>query len=111
MDIKIEHAAVRISRQVPATEACLDEALIQISLLITQLVTARKETGVPAATGQATIARLTKAQAALMTVSSDVLRAHKDLARIAEVHAGMDLHECPKAELQLTNVTRLAVAS
>lgn len=111
MDMKIELAAARIKRQVPATEACLDEALIQVSSLIAQLVTARKETGVPASTGQATIARLTKAQAALMTASSDVLRAHKDLARIAEVHAGMDLHECPTADQQATKVTRLAIAS
>lgn len=111
MNTKIARAAARIGRQVPATEACLDEALIQISSLITQLVTARQETGVPASTGQTTIARLTKAQAALLTASSDVLRAHKDLALIAEVHAGMDLHECPKAEIVSNNVTKLAIAS
>lgn len=111
MDMKIELAAARINRQVPLTEACLDDALIHVSTLIAQLVSARKETGVPASTGQAALVRLTKAQAALMTASSDILRVHTDLARLAEVHAGMDLHECPKADQQPANVTRLAIAS
>jgi len=111
MNMKIELAAARISQQVPLTETSIDDALIQVSTLITQLVTARKETGVSAATGQSTIVRLAKAQSALMTASSDVLRVHKDLAQLAEVHAGFDLHECPKRALNESNVTILSAAS
>jgi hypothetical protein len=96
MPMNTDIALARISRQVPEAEASLDDALISVSSLITTLVQARKDTGVPAATGQATLARLAKAQLSLVTVGNDVLRAHKDLAKIAEVHAGMDLHECPK---------------
>jgi hypothetical protein len=111
MTMKIELAAARISREVPATEASLDDALISVSSLIKAVVQARRDTGVPASTGQATIARLAKAQMSLVTASNDVLRAHKDLARLAEVHAGMDLHECPSLELASDNIAHLATAS
>lgn len=111
MQNNIQLAVARISREVPATEACLDDALIQVSTLIKTVVEARRDTGVAAATGQATIARLAKAQLALLTVSSDVLRAHKDLSQLASVHAGMDIHECPPAVGSADNVTRLSLAS
>jgi hypothetical protein len=113
MSMNIHTAAARISRAVPATEATLDDALIQVSSLIATMVQARKDTGVPASTGQATIVRLAKAQLSLVTVSNDVLRAHKDLAQLAEVHAGMDLHECPPrfGQLATHNVAKLSAAS
>jgi len=111
MQKNIELAVVRISREVPATEACLDDALIQVSTLIKTVVEARRDTGVAAATGQATIARLAKAQLALLTVSSDVLRAHKDLSKLAEVHAGFDLHECPSAMHSDQGAPKLALVS
>jgi hypothetical protein len=110
MKMNFELAAARIGREVPATEASLDDALIQVSMLIKTVVEARRDTGVAAATGQATIARLAKAQMALLTVSNDVLRAHKDLANLAQVHAGMDIHECPPATGAADNVTRLSLA-
>jgi hypothetical protein len=109
MEMNIELAAARISREVPATEACLDDALIQVSTLIRTVVEARRDTGVAAATGQATIVRLAKAQMTLLTVSNDVFRAHKDLSKIAEVHAGFDLHECPSASASMTSATKLAL--
>jgi hypothetical protein len=111
MTSKFELAAARIAREVPVTEACLDDALISVSSLIATMVQARKDTGVAASTGQSTIVRLAKAQMALVTVSNDVLRAHKDLAGLAEVHAGADLHECPRVAGRADNVTRLKIAS
>jgi hypothetical protein len=111
MKMNFELAAARIGREVPQTEACLDAALIQVSALIKTVVEARRDTGVEAATGQATIVRLAKAQMALLTASNDVLRAHKDLANLGQVHAGMDIHECPPASGTADNVTKLALAS
>jgi Cu/Zn superoxide dismutase len=109
MKMNIELAAARISREVPATEACLDDALIQVSTLIRTVVEARRDTGVAASTGQATIVRLAKAQMTLVTVSNDVLRAHKDLSKLANVHAGFDIHECPSASASTSGVGRLAL--
>lgn len=111
MTHNLEVAADRLSQKVPAAEACLDDALISLSSLITTLVQVRKDTGVAPSTGQGTIMRLTKAQLALVTVSNDVLRAHKDLSDLATVHAGMDLHECPKVQGQVHKISKLALAS
>jgi hypothetical protein len=112
MSMNIDIAAARIVREMPATEASLDDALISVSLLIKTLVQARRDTGVAASTGQASIIRLAKAQLSLVTISNDVLRVHKELAKIGEVHAGMDLHEDCKGNLsEIDNVAQLSIAS
>ena len=95
MSIKIKQATDRISRDVPKAEASIDEALVSVSALMSSLVQARLETGVPAVTGQAAIRRLAKAQMSLVEASSDVLRMHGELARIGREFAAGDLHECP----------------
>ena len=66
--------AARLQRDVPTAEAKVDDAIIALSSLMTSMVTARRESGAPAKTGQATILRLAKAQMSLVDVSSDVLR-------------------------------------
>jgi hypothetical protein len=112
MSMNIDIAAARIVREVPATEASLDDALISVSLLIKTLVQARRDTGVAASTGQSSIIRLAKAQLSLVTISNDVLRVHKELAKLGEVHAGMDLHEhCTDGHLSSESVARLAVVA
>lgn len=88
----------RLQRDVPAAEASIDDALIAVSSLMTSVVAARRETGVPARTGHATIQRLVKVQMSLVEASGDVLRVHGDLVRIGQESAGLDLHEkCPPA--------------
>src|SRR3546814_3791388 len=61
----------------------VDDAIIALSSLMTSMVTARRESGAPAKTGQATILRLAKAQMSLVDVSSDVLRIHGDICALA----------------------------
>lgn len=88
--------AARLQRAVPNAEIRLDDALIAVSALMTSVVTARRETGVPAKTGQGTILRLAKAQMSLVEVSGDILRAHGELVEIGIETAGYDLRECPE---------------
>jgi hypothetical protein len=108
MTMNINIAAVRIGREVPVAEASLDEALISVSSLMKTMVQARRDTGVGPSTGQATIARLARAQMSLVTASSDMLRVHSDLAKLAKVHAGMDLHEhCTDGHLESESVAKL----
>lgn len=95
MSMKIKLASDEIKRELPFTEASVDHALISVSNLMSTLVQARLDTGVPAATGQAAIRRLAKAQMALVDASSDVLRVHGELKKIGREHAGYDHHECP----------------
>lgn len=100
MPMKLNVAVARLSREVPNAETSLDDALMSVSSLMLSMVQARKETGVPPSTGQATIVRLAKAQMSLVSVSSDVLRVHSDLAQFAKTYAGMDLHEtCTEGHL------------
>ena len=97
MSMKIKLAADQIKNELPIAEASVDQALISISDLMSTLVNARLDTGVPAATGQAAIRRLAKAQMALVDASSDVLRVHGELKKIGREYAGYDHHECPPA--------------
>lgn len=77
-------AVERLQQAVPAAEAQIDGALIAVSSLMAEVVTARRDTaGVPAAKGHATIRRIAEAQLALVGVSGDILRVHGDLADIA----------------------------
>lgn len=87
--------AARLEREVPAAEAKVDDAIIALASLMTSMVTARRETGVPARTGQASILRLAKAQMSLVSVSSDVLRVHGDLLDIGKEMGSYDLRDCP----------------
>lgn len=89
--------AARLQREVPNAETSIDDALIAVSSLMTSVVTARREIGVPTKTGQGTIIRLAKAQMSLVEVSGSILRAHGELVQIGKESAGYDLRECPPA--------------
>lgn len=96
MPENIAVTAARLQQAVPVAEAQVDGALIAISSLMAEVVTARRDTaGVPAAKGHATIHRLAQAQLALVGVSGDILRVHGDLTDIGRETSGLDLHECP----------------
>ncbi len=99
MSYQIKIASDQIMQDVPLTEASIDEALISVSNLMSTLIRARLDTGVPAATGQGAVRRLAKAQMALVEASSDVLRVHGELLKVGREYAGMDVHEnCPPAQ-------------
>lgn len=86
----------RLQQAMLAAEAQNDGAIIAMSSLMTEVVTARRDTpGVPAAKGHATIHRIAQAQLALVGVGGEILRVHGDLAEIGRESAGLDLHECP----------------
>ncbi|MEP2988210.1 MAG: hypothetical protein ABJN65_08155 [Parasphingorhabdus sp.] len=96
MSMKMKLASDQIKRDLPQTEASVDEALISVSELMSTLVQARLSAGVPASTGQVAIRRLAKAQMALVDASTDVLRVHGELKKIGKEYAGWDTHECPE---------------
>lgn len=109
MSKSISDAATRLGRQVPLAELSIDDALIAVSVLMTSIVTARRNVAdIPAARGQAAIRRLAKAQAALIDASGDVLRVHGDLRSIGRELAGYDLHECPKLAGEVTHLQAVA---
>lgn len=95
MSQNIAAMTARLQREVPNAETSIDDALIAVASLMTSVVTARRESGVPAKTGQGTIIRLARAQMSLVEVSGDILRAHGELVEIGRETAGYDLRECP----------------
>ncbi|MGB5483126.1 hypothetical protein [Parasphingorhabdus sp.] len=112
MSYQIKIATDQIKQDVPLTEASIDEALISVSNLMSTLVRARLDTGVPAATGQIAVRRLAKAQMALVEASSDVLRVHGELAKVGREYAGLDVHEtCPPAQASAAKGKLLSVAA
>ena len=98
MSYKISQASDQIQQEVVNTEASIDQALASLSVLMTAMVNARIDTGVPAATGQLAIRRLAKAQTALVETSNEILRVHSELLKVGTEHAILDTHECPPAE-------------
>ena len=94
--------AARLQREVPSAEAKVDDAIIALSSLMASMVTARRETDVPASTGQATILRLAKAQMSLVGVSNDVLRVHGELLDIGREMGSFDIRDCPPASGEIT---------
>jgi hypothetical protein len=99
MSDKFAAMAARLQREVPNAEGRVDDSLIALSSLMTSVVTARRETGVPAKTGQGAILRLAKAQLSLVEVGGEILRVHGELAEIGKDTAGYDLRECPATAL------------
>lgn len=97
--MKIKLASDQIKRDLPQTEASVDQALVSVADLMSTLVQARIDAGVPASTGQVAIRRLAKAQMALVDASSDVLRVHGELKKVGREYAGWDTHECPEFEV------------
>jgi hypothetical protein len=109
MSNSLSNTAARLGRDVPLAELSIDDALIAVSVLMTSMVTARRDVAdLPAARGQAAIRRLAKAQAALIDASGDVLRVHGDLRSIGRELAGYDLHECPKLAGEVTHLQAVA---
>jgi len=87
-------AALRIGRDLNSSEDGIDALLATMGSLLSNLTTARIATGSPAATGHRAIARVAAAQAKLVEVRMDLIRAHEDLRRIAET-ADTPM-ECPE---------------
>lgn len=112
MSIDIKRATDQLSRDVPITEARIDEALISVSSLMSSLLQARLDTGVPAVTGQVAIRQLAKAQMSLVDASSDVLRMHGELVKVGREYAGWDTHDnCPPAAAVLQSKVNLKVVA
>ena len=89
-------AALRIGRDLTASEDGIDSVLGRTGALLSTMTIARLETGSPAAMGHRAIARVAAAQSKLVEARQDLIRAHEDLRRIAE--SADTPTECPDEE-------------
>ena len=88
-------AAARLGREVPAAESALDDALLRLTDVLQTAITARREIGVDASTGQPAILRLHKAMGDLLGAQGELLRAHAQLAEVGVEVGVFDEPYCP----------------
>lgn len=91
-------AQMRVTRDLQEAEAALDEALIRQANLLSSMVTARREAGLPPFLGQDALMRLLKSQQAMVDAGGELARVHGRLSAIAaETMGGND--SCPKTAI------------
>lgn len=90
-------ASQRVTRTLIATELDLDRALASGASLLADIVQARIDIEVDAATGQIAIMRLTDALGALSAARKQIVQTHAELRKVGETRADFILpSECPK---------------
>ena len=83
MNRDIARDAVEIRNEIRKTEAALDEALLQAARLMQRVIRGRQNPDLPADICQAAIARLARAQQQMIEGTSEVLRVHAELSKVA----------------------------
>jgi hypothetical protein len=93
----ISAAAARIQRELPETEAAIDEALRKAAGLMQTLALARTLTDVPATAGQPAFIRLAEVQTNLVAAAGGVQRVHGELSKVNRDVVGVldENGECP----------------
>ncbi|MEE4200763.1 hypothetical protein [Erythrobacter sp.] len=75
--------AQNLKKLIREAEALADESLIACSRLKQAMLAARQNPGVEVHTGQAAIMRLTQAESQAVAMSTNLLRVHDELSKIA----------------------------
>ncbi|MFC0687531.1 hypothetical protein [Novosphingobium clariflavum] len=97
-----EIAGMRIARTIRSVENDMDELLAKSSELFAEIARARIVTEEAARLGQQPMARVARLQQSLMDARLELVRAHRDLSKIAET---MDIPiRCPD-EARLAEMT------
>lgn len=102
MENRITVDALHLKKLIREAEALSDEAIIAMARLKQAMLVARQNPQIEVHTGQRALVRLTEAESHALAMSSNLLRVHDELSKLARVHAGGDLGEptvIPKADL------------
>lgn len=87
-------AQARIARELNDAETALNDALLRQSLLLTSLITARRDVETGHFVGQDALMRLVKSQQGLLTSGSDLARVHGRMLEIGQEVGGLS-EDCP----------------
>ena len=90
MTTPILNDAYKIKNLVREAEALSDEAMLACAKLKQAMLKARQNPSIPVDTGQRAILRLTQAEQQAMSMSTNLLRVHDELSKVAKVHARDD---------------------
>lgn len=95
MSITVPVALARLSREVPAAEGDIDQALVSMSSLLHTIVLAKRDTHTTGAASQATLASVSRVIESLVAASREMARAHASLRKVATEKGVGDVEECP----------------
>lgn len=90
MNDRIMTDAYNLKKLIREAEALADESIIAMSRLKQAMLAARQNPGVEVHTGQRALVRLTEAEGSALAMSTNLLRVHDELSKVARVHAGGD---------------------
>ncbi|WP_205651072.1 hypothetical protein [Tsuneonella mangrovi] len=90
MSEKIRNDAIGIRKLVREAEAVSDEAMIACSRLKQAIVRARQNPQLSVDAGQKALLRLTQAEQQALSLSTNLLRVHDELSRLARETLGPD---------------------
>lgn len=95
MTITVPVALTRLTREVPAVEGDIDQALISMSSLLHTVLVAKRDTQTTGAASQAALMSVSRAIDSLVTASGEMARAHASLRKVATEKGVGDVEECP----------------
>ncbi len=90
MEDRILADAYNLKKLIREAEGLADEAIIAMSRLKQAMLAARQNPAVEVHTGQRALLRLTEAESQALAMSTNLLRVHDELSKVARVHAGGD---------------------
>ena len=91
MNDRIVADAHNLKKLVREAEALADETIIAMARLKQGMLAARQNPDIEVHTGQRALMRLTEAETSALNMSTNLLRVHDELSKVARVHAGGDL--------------------
>ena len=90
MNERILADADQLKKLIREAEAIADESIIAMARLKQAMLAARQNPEVEVHTGQRALMRLTEAESQAMAMSTNLLRVHAELTKVAQVHAASD---------------------
>lgn len=82
--------AHHLKKLIREAEALADESIIAMARLKQAMLAARQNPAIEVSTGQRALLRLTEAESQAMSMSTNLLRVHDELSKVARVHAAGD---------------------
>ena len=83
--------ALNNKKLIREAEALTDETMLACAKLKQAMIQARQNPAIPVDTGQRAMLRLTQAEQQAMSMSTNLLRVHDELSKVARVYAAPDL--------------------
>lgn len=90
MSDRINSDARNLKKLIREAEAVVDESMVAFARLKQAMLTARQNPAVGVDAGQRALLRLTQAEQQALAMSTNLLRVHDELSKLAHVYAGED---------------------